>query len=240
MHVVTTVHAWGTCEWVTETGEGHEQRKTGSDVLFVLNHPFCTSKEDAVETWTCPSLLWGRNWSIKMMKISYVFRERKQADILKAFYVVWWTKALHHLRAVKWVSWEGGTGWHIPMGLNSTNLPAIDLGKSGPKSELSCCCCWLISTVFRISYFCFNLEFVMVCSSVVNCPALFVAHAAEVVRSFQRRAESLRFLLWLHQDWNCAYNHADCVHGSGIPYGHCLNLPLIGEAPEDWAAWILY
>lgn len=147
MHVVATVHAWGAWEWVTETGEGHEQRKTGSYVLFVLNHPFCPLKEAAVETWTCPSLLWGRNWSIKMMKINYVFRERKQADILKASYVVWWTKALHHLCAVKWVSWEGGTGWPHPNGSELHKL-AIDLGKSWPKSELSCCC-WLISTVFR-------------------------------------------------------------------------------------------
>lgn len=69
----------------------------------------------------------------------------------------------------------------------------------------------------------------MVCSSVVNCQALFVAHAAEVVRSLQQRAESLRFLLWPHHNRNSAYNHAECVDGSGIPCGHSLNLPVIGR-----------
>lgn len=112
---------------------------------------------------------------------------------------------------------------------------AVDLGKSCPKSELSCCCCW-----HSIWYFCFNPEFVMVCSSVVNYQALFVTRAADVVRSSQQRAESLRFLLWLYHDWNCAHNHAECVDGSGIPCGHCLNFPVIGESSEAWAAWTLY
>lgn len=78
-----------------------------------------------------------------MLKINYVFREMKQADILKAYYIVWWTnqKGITSSSCSNRVSREGKTGYPILVRLNFTDL-TIDLGeKSRFKNWLSFCCC---------------------------------------------------------------------------------------------------
>lgn len=66
-----------------------------------------------------------------MLKINYVFREMKQADILKAYYIVWWTnqKGITSSSCSNRVSREGKTGYPILVRLNFTDL-TIDLGKN--------------------------------------------------------------------------------------------------------------
>lgn len=72
-----------------------------------------------------------------MLKINYVFREMKQADILKAYYIVWWiNQSITSSSCNNRVSREGQTGYPVLVCLNFTDLLLILGEKKNPVLKI--------------------------------------------------------------------------------------------------------
>lgn len=142
-----------------ETGKGGKQmtppKKSWRQIVTCSDHCFYTFKEGALQMWTCPSLLWDGNWSIKCWKsIMYLGRwNRLTYWRLTVSYLVDKAGQLRHIVAVKLCP-KGvrHRGSHILMYLNFTERKSVNdvlAVYPGKKSYLKIWLCYFACWMIR-------------------------------------------------------------------------------------------